>query len=89
MSPESLRFEFEQSSSLSDDADVAGRAATATTWAFPSRNNKCDEFDNDSNDNNGSDDDKFFHKIANYGPAPSLTVTAAATVATDDNGGGS
>ena len=74
MPPESLRFELEQSSSLSDDANVAGRAATATTWASSSRGNDCHEFDDDTNDDDGGDDDDFFHEIANYGPAPSSTT---------------
>ncbi len=89
MPPESLRFELEQSSSLSDDADVAGRAATATTWASSSRGDNCNEFDNDDDDDNGGNDVEFIHEIANYGPAPSLTAVAATTAATDDDGGGS
>ena len=86
---ESLRFELEQSSSLSDDADVAGRAATATTWASSFRGVDCDKFDDDDDNDDGGNDDKFFHEIANYGPAPSLTVAAAATAATDNDGSGS
>ena len=89
MPPESLRFELEQPSLLSGNADVRGRVATATTWASSSRGNDCDEFDNDYNDDKGGDDDKFFHEIANYGPAPSLRATAATTTATDNDGGGS
>ena len=86
MPPESLRFELEQWLSLSDDADFAGRANTATTWASSSRGDDCDKFDNDNDVDN---DDEFFHEIANYGPAPSLTVAAAATAATNDGGGSS
>ena len=74
MPPESLRFELEQLSSLSDDAYVAGRAATATTWASSSRSNDCDKFDNDDNDDESGNDNEFFNEIANYGPAPSLTA---------------
>ena len=74
MLPESLRFELEQSPSLSDDADIAGRAATATTWASSSCGDDCDKFDNDDNDDDGGNDDEFFHEIANYGPAPSSTA---------------
>ncbi len=89
MPPESLRFELEQSSLLFDDANIAGRAATATIWASSSRGDGCDKFDNDNKDDDGSNDDEFFHKIANYSPAPSLMAAAAVTVATDDNSGGS
>ncbi len=74
---------------MSDDADIAGRAATATTWASYSRGDDCDEFDDDDNDNNGGNDDKFFHEIANYGPTPFSMAAAAATAATDDDDGGS
>ena len=86
---ESLRFELEQSSSLSDNADVAGRAATVTTWASFSRGNDCNKFDDDNDNDDGGNDDEFFHKIANYGPAPSSTAAAAATAATDDDNGDS
>ena len=79
MPPESLRFELEQSSLLSDDADVAGRATTATTWASSSRGNDCDkfdddEFDDDDDDNDDNDDDEFFHEIANYSPARQVSL---------------
>ena len=92
MLPESLRFELEQSSLSSDDTKIAGRAATATTWASSSRGDDCDEFnddDDDDDDDGGGDDDKFFREIANYSPALSLTAAAAATAATDDDCGGS
>jgi hypothetical protein len=65
---------LEQSLLLSEDTNVAGRAATATTWASSSRKDNCDEFDDDNNDDGGGDDNKFFHEIANYGPTPSLTA---------------
>ena len=68
MPPESLRFKLEQSLLLSDNAEVAGRAAMATTWA----SSFCG--DDDKDDDDGGDDDEFFHEIANYGPAPSLTA---------------
>jgi hypothetical protein len=89
MPPESLRFELEQSSLLSDDTNIAGRAATATTWASSSRVDYCDNFGDDEDNDDGGDDDEFFHEIANYGLAPSSTAAAAATAATDNNGGGS
>ena len=89
MPPESLRFKLDQSSTLSDNADIAGRAATATTWASSSRGDNCDKFNNDDDDDDGGDDDEFFHEIANYGPTPSSTAVAAATAATDDDGCGS
>ena len=82
-------FKLEQSSSFSDDADIAGRAATATTWASSSRGDNCDEFDNDDDDDNDGNDVEFFHKIANDRPTPSSTAVAAATVATVDDSGGS
>ena len=85
MLPESLRFELEQLSSMSNDAHVAGRASTTTTWASSSRGDNCNEFDDVNNDDDGSNDDKFFHEIANYRPAPSLTAAAAATTATDND----
>ena len=89
MLPESLMFKLEQSSSFSDDADIAGRAATATTWASSSRGDNCDKFNNDDYDDDGDNDDEFFQEIANYSPAPSLTAVAATTAATDDDGGSS
>ena len=69
MPPESLRFELEQSLSLSDNADISGRAATATKWASSSCGDNCND------DDDGGDDDEFFHEITNYGPAPSSTAT--------------
>ena len=74
MPPESLRFKLEQSSLLSNGANVAGRAATATTWASSSRRDNCDKFDDDDDDDDGGNDDEFFCKIANYGLAPSSTA---------------
>ena len=68
MPPESLRFKLEQSSLLSDNANIAGRAAMATTWASSSRGDDCKEFDNDDDNDDGGNDDEFFHEIANYGP---------------------
>jgi hypothetical protein len=53
----------------------------ATTWASSSRGNDCNEFDDDDNDDDGGNDNKFLHKIANYGPALSLMAVAAATAA--------
>ena len=89
MLPESLRFELEQSSLSSDNTKIAGRAATATTWASSSRGDDCDKFNDDNNDDDGGNDNEFFHEIANYYPAPSLMVAAAATASTDNDGGGS
>ena len=86
---ESLRFRLEQSLSLSNDANVASIAATATTWASSSCGDDCNKFDDDNDEDDGGNDNEFFHKIANYGPAPSLTVVAAATAATDNDGGNS
>ena len=74
MPPESLRFKLEQSSLLSDDANVAGRAAMATTWASSFCGDDCNKFDDDKDDDDGGDDDEFFHEIANYGLAPSSTA---------------
>ncbi len=88
MPPESLRFELEQSSLLSDNANVAGRASMATTWSSSSRGDGCNKFDNDDNDDDSGNDNESFHKIANYGPAPFSMVAAAATAATYDDGGG-
>ena len=70
---------------MSDDANVAGRAAMATTWESSPRGNNCDEFDNDNDNDNGGNDDKFFHEIANHGPAPSSTAAPATTAATDND----
>ena len=81
MPPESLRFKLEQSLLLYDDTNVAGRATPATTWASSSRGDDCNEFDDDDDNDNGGNDNEFFHKIANYGPAPSSMVAVAAMVA--------
>ncbi len=67
MPPESLRFKLEQSSLLSNGADIAGRAATATTWASSSRGDNCNKFDSDDDNDNGGYGDEFFCEIANYG----------------------
>ncbi len=74
---------------MSNNANVAGRAAMATTWASSYRGDDWDKFDNDNDDDNGGNDDEFFHKIANYGPALSSTAVAAPSAATNNNDGGS
>ncbi len=74
---------------MSDNANDASRATTATTWASYSRGNNWDEFNDDNNDDDGGNDNKLFQEIANYGPAPSSTAAAAVAVATDDDGSGS
>ena len=62
MPRKSLRFKLEQLLLLSNDADVAGRAATAPTWASSSHGNDCDDFNDDNDDDYGGNDDEFFHQ---------------------------